>query len=137
MKSLLVISLIFISYIAYSQELNFSKDIIVWEVNKLTDTNSDSTIAYSCQFITDQSGNVKWLQEDGDFITEFKIQSSKGDWLDFSKGGVRTFSVNYLDKKGTIEVVRKDGEDHIMFEFIEIGENTLPFIFHVSSISKF
>ncbi|NJN28667.1 MAG: hypothetical protein HC819_23165 [Cyclobacteriaceae bacterium] len=136
MKSILVLSLIFISYIAYSQELNFKRDVIVWEVNKLTDTSSDSTITYRCQFITDKSGIVKWLQEDGDFITKFKIQSSNGDWLDFSKDGARTLAVTYLDKKGSIQLSGKDGVKLVKFEFIEDGENTLPFIFHVSSISK-
>jgi hypothetical protein len=121
---------------AQAQALSMKSDAIVWHVDSLTDVRYDSVMAYTCQFITDQSGKFRWIQEDGTFVTEFRIKTSTGTWTEVDKDGSRSLSVDYLDKKGAVQLSRVNGAIRVKIDYVVEGENALPYIFHVASVTK-
>lgn len=119
-----------------AQQIAFETDTIQWEVDQLNDTNADSRENFTCVFVTDKAGNIRWIQENGNFVNEFEVQSSEGNWRDLNSDGYKEFMITYLGKNGKIRFSRTDGVMQIHMIFREGERNTTPYVFRVKSFTK-
>lgn len=138
MRPLFVMAVIFLvtAGAANAQTLSIGNDTLVWEVHQLYDVEHDTTMSYSCKFITYKQNAVEWIQESTNHKTDFSIESFRGDWRDLSSDGFREFDINYQGREGKLWFGRSSGQLEIRMTFHENGRNAMPFVFHVQRFLK-
>ncbi len=88
----------------YAQNIRTSK--LQWNIVELTDLGTQATAPYQCQFVTDGSNPIAWIQDDGDFTSSLTIQSISGDWTNVAENGTITYQVNLDGTNGELTVAR-------------------------------
>lgn len=120
---------------AEAQTANIESDVLQWEVDGLYDSAANTSVDFTCQFITYPDSKIVWIQKD-DYTSEFTIRSSSSDWTDPSVSGVVDYNVKYADKRGTLRISRVSDLTQIRMYFIDDNKNIMPYIFHVKSVTK-
>ena len=117
-------------------QLNPKTETIVWEVNSLYDVDYDTLSDYQSSFITYDESKIIWIQHGGQFVLEFKIQATKGTWVDVNSDGLFQYRTSLDGKVGTLTFERKNGSVSIGMNFEDDGRNQFPFVFNVSAVNK-
>lgn len=118
------------------QNISIENDTVKWEVDQLTDTNASATMDFACQFITDKGAAIRWIQQNGEFVSVFSINASEGTWTDLNMDGYKEYDITYLGKQGKIRIERSGGSLQISMSIMEGATNTTPYIFRVTSLTK-
>jgi hypothetical protein len=136
MKTLFVVTILIISFAeAHSQVISIPTDTVSWQVDSLTDVAHDHSNSYTCTFTTYGTSKIVWMQS-ADNVTEFPIQAAAGGWGNPQAEGHTDYSVTYQAKTGKLWFERTADGIRIKMTFMENGENTMPFIFRVTSVNK-
>jgi hypothetical protein len=133
--AILAIVLCTIGLSVKAQTLSVENDILEWQVDNLYDTAANVTSAFTCQFITYPDSKIAWVQKDN-YTIEFNIRSTEGNWDDPDQAGSMEYSVKYEDKKGKIRISRSVDGIQIRMFFMEDDKNTMPYVFHVTALTK-
>jgi hypothetical protein len=133
MKALIAILFILNASAVYAQVS--STDSLQWQVEQLTDTNTDQTSEFTCVFTTSPS-TVLWVQNGGEDATTFPVTSVSGNWNNVENDGTITFNVTFQNKPGEITFSRAGGQIRVSMNFVQEQRNTTPYIFTVSTITN-
>jgi hypothetical protein len=125
-----------ISWCVQGQQISIEGDVIEWSVDQLTDTKAGASMVFNCAFESHPGEKIVWIQEGGANINEFLIQGTIGSWPDLDQDGRIVYQVSYMGKSGQIVLSRTGGVLELGMEFMEQGENSLPYVFRISSYSK-
>lgn len=126
----------FLAIEASTQTISIERDTLTWSIDAMTDVANDTTFGYSCKFVSYPGSKVIWLQPTDNYITEFEILRSSGTWKDVNEEGSKEYLVRYFGRKGKLMFRFGGGDRSIAIELPEDGSNSLPYIFHVSKITK-
>jgi hypothetical protein len=136
MKATIIITVLMcLTLTSKAQVISIGSDSIVWSVDQLTDLLQNQTQSYECKFITSAEGIV-WLQRDDDYQKTLAVSSVSGNWSDLSSDGFYQYAVTFQNRSGTLRFEKASDTVTIRMSFVENGKDTMPFLFHVKSISK-
>ncbi|GEM_PF-6407227 len=77
-KSLVLFLTLFQATLLFAQ--NITKENIQWNASGFKDLDANEDVSKSCQFITYGTSKVKWIQDNGNSVLEWKVTSTKGNW---------------------------------------------------------
>lgn len=129
------VAAIFNINLSQAQDIRASK--LTWKVIRLDDTASKESMDYTAEFITytDQR-KITWNQQNGAHVSDFKITGMEGDWKDIGVEGKVEFTVEYYGKNGKLWIGREGDKLEVRLFFMEDSTNRMPYVFHVSSVTK-
>ncbi len=134
-----ILYLIFIFTIASFEveaQVLISSDTIVWDSDYFIDTNAHETVQVASEFISNKKSTIQWLQNNGAYVMEFKIKSIQGNWNSPDQEGSIEYFVTYQEQRGTIRISKVGESIEVIFSFLENGQNTMPYNFHISRYNK-
>lgn len=79
---------------SFAQNINAASDTIRWNCSSLKDLKTNITIPHQCSFISYGAQRIKWVQSNGDFVTEWNILTVVGDWTNTNSSGSITFNIS-------------------------------------------
>jgi hypothetical protein len=121
---------------AKAQSLNIGNDVLQWDVDQLYDSAaSDTKSDFTSQFITYGNSKIVWVQKDN-YTTEFTVRSADNTWNDPTLDGSKDYYVKYDTRRGRIRITKNGNVIQIKMFFIENNKNTMPYVFHVKTVSK-
>jgi hypothetical protein len=122
--------------IGKAQTLSIGNDVLQWDVDQLYDSAANSTASdFTSQFITYGNSKIVWVQKNN-YTTEFTIRSADGNWNDPALDGSKDYYVKYDTRRGRIRITKNGNVIQIKMFFIESNKNTMPYVFHVKTVSK-
>jgi hypothetical protein len=134
-RIVLIISMLAFATAMQAQSLHVGQDILTWKVDRADFIAKDSSMTVSCGFVT-QGSQIKWIQKDGGYTTTFTVNSSSGTWDDPNTEGWMLYQVTTSGRTGSIRIEKKGSDTTVKVTFLNNGADTLPYFFHVTSVSK-
>ncbi len=133
MRYLILFLLLLNGVIAKAQV--FSENTIKWNSSGFTDLKSNADVVNNCHFITEGDKRIKWIQDNGKFVVDWKIVKSSGTWTDVNQPG--TINLSFSDDKVSGELtIKKEGAGWIMNLIITGGPSDFNLKYEISSIEK-
>src|SRR6188768_2694070 len=84
-------------------------DDLEWQITELYDLNYDSLMSYQASFVR-KGDTINWVQQNGAFVLDFKIESSEGTWTDLAQDGKIQYSGTLDGFRGTLSFERKESK---------------------------
>jgi hypothetical protein len=94
MKLLAIIFLTLSLGSLHAQKISATSDTIRWNCSSLKDLKTNVTIQHQCSFVSYGVQRFKWVQSNGDFVTEWNVLNVVGDWSDTNSLGSITFNIS-------------------------------------------
>jgi hypothetical protein len=133
MRYLILFLLLLNGVIGVAQDISTST--IKWNSPGFTDLNSNTDVTSNCQFITEGDRKIKWIQDNGKFVVDWKVNKSSGTWSDVNQTGA--ISLSFTDDKVNGELtIKKDGTEWIINLTISGGPSNFNLRYGISSIEK-
>jgi hypothetical protein len=98
---------------------NVSNETLRWDATGFRDLDSGVDFMNRCQFVTYGKERVKWIQDDGKEVVEWKISETIGTWEDVKVAG----SYQYIFKDGNLngEITMKRISSGLLIKLVIIG----------------
>ncbi|NBP67814.1 MAG: hypothetical protein EBU52_03635 [Cytophagia bacterium] len=101
---------------------NIASANLTWDVDEVTDLQTQTTIPYKATFKTNASSSVEWIQKEGALATLYNVVATEGTWENISSYGSFTFLLNRNGKHCRLTVEKDVGGTFITLHF-ETVEN--------------
>src|SRR5579859_7508382 len=137
MKNILILSFCFFCLTANAQQMNIMQDTLTWNVVSAVNQADQSQFAFKCSFITYGANALDWSQSDGEFVSNYTITSSTGQWTNLTGDGTIAFNVQNGDGTftGTLTFARSSGVVTVHLRLFVKGVLNQDYVFTVSSIN--
>jgi hypothetical protein len=121
---------------AKAQTLSIGNDVLQWDVDQLYDSAANTTASdFTSQFITYGNSKIVWVQKNN-YNIEFTVRSADNNWNDPASDGSKDYYIKYDTRRGKIRIAKNGNLIQIKMFFFENNKNTMPYVFHVKSVSK-
>jgi hypothetical protein len=114
---------------------NITKETIQWNASSFTDLDANEEVSNSCQFITYGTNKVKWIQDNGNSVLEWKVTSTKGSWPNVDSNGSFKYKISGNQLTGDL-TLSKEGAGWIIELIVTGGTSDIRLRYSISSISK-
>src|SRR6187455_2114379 len=104
---LFVLLFLWTGHSTQAQTLNPGMDELEWQITELYDLNYDTLMSYQASFVR-KGDKIKWVQQNGAYVLDFKIESSEGTWNDLAQDGKLKYTGVLDGISGTVSFERKE-----------------------------
>lgn len=123
---------LFLASPCLSQNIKTSR--LVWETDRVTDLQNQTSTAYNGKFKTNANQSVEWIQRKGQMSTLYEVTNIEGSWKDVSTRGSITYLLTRNGKSVKMIIEKNSSGIFITLDFSVPGEFTSIQKFHVQSV---
>jgi hypothetical protein len=118
-----------------SMSQNIASDSIVWSARSFTDLQTGVTHEIPSTFTSFNNVGIKWVQNNGQSISQIFIKQVHGTWPDVSLNGEIWYDVEIDKQVGIIRIKRMNSTVHLILDFPQWSKGVLRLQYNVSTVT--
>lgn len=131
MRTTLLLFCLFAAVAAFGQ--NIATDTLTWQVIQLHDMNSNAIVNYQCQFKTNGSSTIQWVQDD--LTSDIAVTAQTGTWTNITNNGKVTYQITVEGNSGTLAFERTAEGVTISIDISQESGGRLKHIYKVEQVN--
>jgi hypothetical protein len=112
---------------------NISTDTLTWHVVQLHDVNGNVTVNYQCDFTTNGTSIIQWLQDD--LTSDVAVTAQTGTWTNIANNGKVTYQITVEGNSGSLAFERTTEGVTISIDISQTSGGRLKHIYKVEQIN--
>lgn len=118
---------------AHAQDISKSK--VTWRATEITGQGTPSSKPMSCEFVTNASRSVQWVQRKGALTTQFRVTGTEGSWANIASYGTFNYQLDYNGQPCRMTLERSSAGIFIVMDFIKNGQTASQLRFAVNAVN--